>query len=471
MIAQEIYMKAKRFLTITFVLCASACASRTPADKGGVAIVPDAFTVGKVIDTVWCRDDSSQTYALYIPVRGNAQPLPVLYLFDPHAAGALPLRKYKALADTYGFILIGSNNSKNGNDWSMAERIWYRLSQDTRSRLKIDSSRIYTGGFSGGAKVAGYVALQHPGIKGVIANGAGLPDETAPGNFPFSFTAVAGEGDMNRSDLISFSAELDKSATRHRLLLFDGKHEWAPENTIELALLGLQFDAMRNGTLAKDEALIRGFEEKSKKKVEDDIRTKQLIRAEQECVLAISCLDGLVGGADWFRQKLGAVQSSAEYQQEKKAQEALLVKEQQIKAEYQQHFQQEDMTYWTNVISDLQVKADSKITERAMYQRLLAYLSLAFYSISNHLINANENGAADHFVLLYKMADPTNSEAWYFSAVLHARNNQPQAATGDLLKAVGYGFNDEGRMMRQLEFQSLAGQMDLRGIKSKMKKN
>jgi Flp pilus assembly protein TadD len=107
----------------------------------------------------------------------------------------------------------------------------------------------------------------------------------------------------------------------------------------------------------------------------------------------------------------------------------------------------------------------------AMYQRLLAYLSLAFYSISNQQINGNQNDAARHFVELYKLADPSNSEAWYFSALLYARAGDGHHAGADLLKAAGYGFNEEARLRRQPEFQRLSGQIGLSAIESKMRLN
>src|SRR6202012_3626477 len=106
--------------------------------------------------------------------------------------------------------------------------IWQHLAEDTRGRLRMDVRRVYTAGFSGGAKVASYIAIQHPGITGVIAGGAALPDGVAAGDFAFSFTAIAGQGDMNLTELTGVSEALDKTHTRHRLILFDGKHEWAP---------------------------------------------------------------------------------------------------------------------------------------------------------------------------------------------------------------------------------------------------
>jgi hypothetical protein len=38
--------------------------------------------------------------------------------------------------------------------------------------------------------VASYIALHHKEVKAVIAGGAGLPDQTAAGNFSFSLQAL-----------------------------------------------------------------------------------------------------------------------------------------------------------------------------------------------------------------------------------------------------------------------------------------
>jgi len=415
----------------------------------------DPFQPGKLIERVVCKTDASQSYALYIPLKGNKGPLPVVYLFDPHGDGTLPLKKYKPLADAYGFIFVGSNNSKNGNDWQTTEHIWQCLSEDTRARLNIDDKRVYTGGFSGGAKVASYVALQHHGIKGVLVGGAGLPDGVPAGNLSFTFTIMAGEGDMNLTDLVAMNNELNKTRTRHRIIIFDGKHEWAPANTMNLAFAGLQFDAMRDGTIPRDDAFIHTYIAKSKARLNDYNKAGQLRAAYQECSLSSLLLDGLTDGTNWFKQQLTALTGNPQYRQQQQIQEALLSREQRIKAGYMEHFQQEDNQYWTTVIHDLQAKAAVRSPEKGMYQRLLAYLSLAFYSLSNRLIIANENNGARYFTDLYKLADPTNSEAWYFSAVLHVREGNTQTAESDLLKAVANGFNDKGRLTQQPEFTTI----------------
>jgi pimeloyl-ACP methyl ester carboxylesterase len=434
----------------------------------GLVLLVGIRVSGQVIDRITCQADPSQSYALYIPARGNQQPLPIVYFFDSHGVGSLPLRKYKTLADTYGFILVGSNNSKNGNDWPTTEAIWNRLYEDTRKRLKINDRRIYTAGFSGGAKVASYIAIQHPQIKGVIANGAGLPDGVSAGDFPFGFTAIAGDGDMNMTELAELTTGLDKTRTRHRILYFTGKHEWAPVATMRTAFDGLDLDAMAMGLLPRDVAAIGVFAERSKQRVNGYIHTKDMIGARQECDVALSYLYGLSGETDWFKRQAAALDKNAEYRKQRDARQQLLAVEESTKAEYMQHFQQGDMQYWTATIDRLKARVAAKTVASGMYQRLLAYLSLAFYSISNQLINGNQNEDARHFVELYKKADPTNSEAWYFSAILDAREGNGRAATGDLLTAVGAGFNDKGRMRQQPEFRRLGGQIDLARVESKM---
>ena len=434
------------------------------------APVNDTLEAGKVIAKVFCKADPAQSYAVYIPLTGNKRELPVIYFFDPHGDGSFPLIKYKALADRYDFILIGSNNSKNGNDWPTTEMIWNTLSGDSQKRLKVNSRRIYAGGFSGGAKVAGYVGLTHHEVKGIIANGAGLPDATGAGNFSFSFTAIAGEGDMNMTDLVAMNTGLDKTQTRHRIIFFDGNHEWAPENAMDIAFAGLQLDAMYGKLIAADGAFISNYIDKSRNKILVYLKSANYVKAETECKLSISLFEGLTNDVNWFIEKDAVIKNNPLYQKQWQAQQNLLVAEENMKAVYVQQFQQGDRKYWDKTINDLLAKATVHSAEGGMYQRLLAYLSLAFYSISNQLIKSRQDKDAEYFVDLYKMADASNSEAWYLSAILDARNNNAQTTGADLTEAVSCGFSDKERMMQQPEFQNLGTQISLIEIGSKMKK-
>jgi hypothetical protein len=68
---------------------------------------------GQIAD-VTCEGDPAQSYALYLPsTYSAANPWPIIYFFDPGGQGRRPLELYKALAEKYGFVMAGSNNSRN----------------------------------------------------------------------------------------------------------------------------------------------------------------------------------------------------------------------------------------------------------------------------------------------------------------------------------------------------------------------
>jgi hypothetical protein len=437
----------------------------TPLNADTIA-VPDTFPLKKIIENVVCKNNAAQSYALYIPSNHTANA--IIYFFDPHGNGALPLKKYQLLANAYHFILVGSNNSKNGNDFQTAEDIWQSIFNDTQNRLQFDRNRIYVCGFSGGAKVAGYLALNHPDIKSVIAGGAGLPDGTPASTFHFSFTGIAGKGDMNMTDLVAFNNELGKTQTGHRIILFDGKHEWCPEATMNIAFAGLDFDAMRNKTMATNDSLIQAFTGNSKKRVAAARQKKDYLQASGECVLTMNMLNGLTD-ISYFNQQNQSIISHAFYKKQWQQQQQIFAREQDLKTEYNRQFQQGDEGYWNKTIAGLKTNAAGTSPQAQMNQRLLAYLSLAFYSISNQLINAGQNKEAAFFVDLYKTVDPGNSEAWYFSAIINARNNNATAVNNDLSKAVANGFNDVKRMIQQPEFATLQPPLNLAAIEAKMK--
>ncbi|MEO6499372.1 MAG: hypothetical protein ABIN95_10175, partial [Mucilaginibacter sp.] len=454
-------------------ICVSACANTNSGEMpGGNSLkatdIIDTFVTGIVIKNVPCKADSAQTYALYIPAHYHNKALPVMYFFDPHGDGSLPLNKYKGLADRYNFILIGSNISKNGNDFSASENIWRVMFDDSKKRLLVNTDRIYACGFSGGAKVAGYIGLHHAEIKGVIANGAGLPDATVAGDFNFSFTALAGQGDMNMTDLVATNSNFDKTQTKHRIILFAGKHEWAPETAMSVAFAGLQFDAMYHKLIAVNDTMISNFVAGSKNDIAACLQGNNYLKAELQCKLCMNMLDGLSNEVAWFKQKDAVLQSDPVYQKQLQAEQKLFNAEQNAKGVFMQQFQQADMNYWIKTISELRTKSTVKTAEGAMNQRLLAYLSLAFYTISEQLITAGQDKDGQYFVALYKLSDPVNSEAWYFSAILNARKNDIKATENDLLMAVKYGFADKGRLLKEADFQKAGMQNILHIILNKI---
>src|SRR5262245_21782847 len=157
--------------------------------------LPPTPQPGTVHASVTVVADPSNSYALYLPsAYSPVKRWPLLLVFDPFARGEVSVKLFHEAAEKYGFIVVGSNNSRNFQDPSAAIRL---LWADLKDRYAIDPRRIYTAGLSGGARVASSVALACKGcIAAVIANGAGLPNGVAtPGADATDWFLVAGTTD------------------------------------------------------------------------------------------------------------------------------------------------------------------------------------------------------------------------------------------------------------------------------------
>ncbi len=213
---------------------------------------------GQIIAEVQCVSDPSQSYALYLP--SNYTPdrtWNVIFAFDPGARGRLPLERFQVAAETYGYIVAGSNNSRNG-PWNPSLAAAQAMWNDIFSRFSIDERRVYATGFSGGSRVALGMALQTGKIAGVIAASAGFPDAKPRKSVPFAIFETAGTEDFNNLEMRDVERQL---TSPHHLAIFDGGHDWPPAALAAEAVEWLEIQAMRAGLRKSDEMLIdRVFE-------------------------------------------------------------------------------------------------------------------------------------------------------------------------------------------------------------------
>jgi predicted esterase len=210
---------------------------------------------GRIIDDVKCSADPSQTYALYLPSHYSAnRAWAVIFALDPGARGRLPVTRFQPGAENYGYIVAGSNNSRNGS-WEMSLAAVQAMVADVTQRFAIDRKQMYLAGFSGGARVAMQVALSTSQIAGVIASSAGFPDSTPRKSVPFAIFATAGTEDFNYLEM----RRLDRALTTpHHLAIFEGGHGWPPSNLAEEAIEWLETQAMKSGRRPSDQAILDG---------------------------------------------------------------------------------------------------------------------------------------------------------------------------------------------------------------------
>jgi predicted esterase len=214
---------------------------------------------GKVIPKIICSANSQQSYALYLPSHFSPNKRwPIIYAFDPLARGQVAVETIQAAAERYGYIVVGSNNSRNGRpavSTEAAKAIW----QDAQERFPVDERRRYLAGMSGGSRLVTSMALQCNGcVAGVIANAAGFPVGRKPSSaLPFAYFATVGNADFNFAEFLELRRELEESKSQYRIRVFEGQHGWAPPEVWLEALDWMDMEAMRANSLDRDPARIQ----------------------------------------------------------------------------------------------------------------------------------------------------------------------------------------------------------------------
>jgi len=207
---------------------------------------------GRIIDSVECALDGTQHYALYLPSSYTpSRQWSVILAFDPGGRGRVPVERYQAAAEKYGYIVAGSLNSRNG-PWEVSLQAAKAMTEDVKARFSIDPKRVYTAGMSGGARVAMKIALDSKQVAGVFASSAGFPDQFIA-RPPFAVFGSAGTDDFNHMEMY----QLDRRMTSpHRVLYFEGGHTWLPAEMAMQAVEWMELQAMKSGLRPRDAALL-----------------------------------------------------------------------------------------------------------------------------------------------------------------------------------------------------------------------
>lgn len=217
---------------------------------------PPALQTGVIIPHQTCAATPDQSYALYLPSHYSPDKRwPIVYVFDPNGRGNVPVELMKDAAERYGYIVVGSNNSKNGS-WKIEGDAAQAMWDDTHARLAIDDRRIYFAGFSGGARVAVVLAQRCKCAAGVLLNGAGFGGKPPSRDNSFAVFAAVGTYDFNYPELSDLDDKLEQAGFPHALRHFDGTHQWAPANVMDEAFAWFQLIAMKQNRAARDEAFI-----------------------------------------------------------------------------------------------------------------------------------------------------------------------------------------------------------------------
>jgi len=270
--------------------------------SAGVAQETKPFLPGTLIPSVVCTATPQQTYALYLPSTYSPNKRwPIIYAFDPGARGQVAVEAIRAAAEKTGYIVVASNNSRNGAEAvsrEAAKAMWY----DTEQRFSIDEPRRYLTGMSGGARMAAELAIScHGCVAGVISNAAGFPRGRSPSSaLQFRYFAAYGNADFNFLEFVDLRRELEQSGMQYRIRVFDGQHGWAPPDVWEAALNWMNLQAMRAGFMNRDPVRIKDLYDAALERAAQLLAQQDVLEAFREYGFAVRDFSGLtdVAGAE-----------------------------------------------------------------------------------------------------------------------------------------------------------------------------
>lgn len=409
-------MRAVLFLLSLFFVFSCNSSVTEKAEMKNVNTKPEIFSFVK--SKVFTVHTPSTNYSVYVPADyDSTKAKPLVFFFDPHADGALPLEKYKELSEKFGFTFIGSNNIKNGMAINDAISIANETLLDAVTKIGVDKSRIYVCGFSGGANVASALAVQFSGIAGLIACSGGGLQNTQPPNF--LYVSIAGLNDFNYNSLATANAQLEQNNIPFLFLTGDYKHEWAP---IELMQKAFTYFELHEKPYRTNSKIVSD----AKKYFVDEIAVnKNDAMKELELMQQAVVICNEIGNTNGYKKRIAEIKNSKTFK--KKLVEEARIKdyEKQAQQSYLQSLQRADVEYWKKEIDRLKDRSSNNtdIMQKQLNNRLLGYVGILCYSYCNQVVKQNNFAAAKNLLEIYRYAEPDNAEACFLSAQAYACNN------------------------------------------------
>ena len=431
-------------------------ADPTPPPTAGRPPSPaEELPRGRVVEAVATLKDPSQTYALYLPTDYTpARRRPVLYCFDPLARGAVPVKLFSEAAERFGWVVVGSNNSRNGPLRASLDAAGAMI-EDVQARLSVDGARTYAAGFSGGARQAILIdQLCRHCLAGVIAAGAGYP----PGHKPeapvrLALFGVAGVDDFNFPEVKKLDATLARLGAAHRFESFEGGHAWPPPGLAAAAVEWMELQAVKAGRRPKDEAFVAGVWERR-------LSEARALEAASKPYAAYRAYESLAADFRGLRDageaetRLAALGASKEVKAALRDEAEQLGRQQRLVAQLFELAERRrgEFEERTQAAADFRAtveslrakaKAEADSGERRVARRVLSLVTAHFYEAAAEL--RRRRGRAPEVVAALEVASevaPDSPRLFYELAVAHALNSDRKRALAALRKAFDLGFKD-----------------------------
>lgn len=434
-------LRSWKIFVAGFFIAASASSCKTNStelkDKAGTLIQVENIYTNQAPE-----NDSLVNYSFYLPSGYNGKnALPIVFFIDPKGNGTQPISFYKDLSDKYGYILVGSNTIKNGLPASYTTVLFEALLKEVRGRFLIDEKRMFTSGFSGGAKLAILFAQQYPEIIGVAACGASLPllSDHQP---TYYYAGIVGEKDFNYLESNQTFSVFDQKGYDYTSVVFNGGHEWPPMASFEFALTGFEIFCMKTDRISKNDPWLHKLWVKMQDSIAAQEQRGDYFKQHQTLRQASRWFYGLKSIKE-LRQQEALVQNHPDFISVINKKQRLLKKEVSLRSEFIRAIELRDLDWWRVEIENIRKTITKEDHEVALVsQRLLNYISMAGYMLTKTDLDDGKLDEAYKKIQIYQMVDPENPDAYLMAARYFMLMEDPAAMKENFNKAKALGFAD-----------------------------
>ena len=414
----------------------------------------DTFRKGEVIDSIRVGT-TSETYALYLPNSFDHNTLSaIVFIFDPGGRGKTGILPFESSAEKYNYILICSNNSKNG-PFSTNFKIIDRLFESVFSTFNIDENRIYTAGFSGGSRLASAIAVLTGQIQGVIACGAGFSSESSHvpmSKEPFSYVGLVGERDMNYYEMFEVHDWLNRFQIDHEIFTFDGDHRWPTGKEIEKAFDWLELQAYKRYLKDRDHAITAQIFKSTLDRANSFYKEQHYLRSSWEYERIWRNFASIYS-LDSIRKKLIKIKNTSAYSLELKQFKELKLEENKIKSVFSDRFNKElhgeriptKFKWWEKKIADLEFEIDASndISRTNMLKRIRYAIYAMVIENSYIFFNLKQFEKAHYCHHLAALLSPDRSLIFYFLSRDYAILDEKDKCIAYLKLAISKGLSNK----------------------------
>ncbi|MFT3869648.1 MAG: hypothetical protein QM715_14425 [Nibricoccus sp.] len=404
----------------------------------------DIPSPGKLIEKVTCVADATQSFALYLPSNYDpAKKWPVLFCFDPGARGRRPVECFQAGAEKFGYIVVGSNNSRNG-PWPDNAKAIEAMLRETFSRWSVDRSRLYAAGLSGGARVAPQLGLSSL-VRGVVACSGAFPQSQTPSKVPCLFFGTAGIDDFNYSELRNVDDDLDKLGAPHRIVTFAGGHEWPPAETAVEAIEWLEIQSMRVGLREKNSAVI----EASCARRLAGLSALPIPERWLETKSLLADFKGLVDTTELVDAE-AKLAKTRELRDWRKAERAADRQQTALIEQWQESVTESVVASWQK-----RAAAPEDSPDRRLARRVIQGASVKAMESAREFIRNEQYAEAVARLEIATVLQPDRAGTWFELARARALDGSKKTALAALVQAAKRGYKDAARVEHEKAFAAL----------------